>query len=130
MSISYTYNKDKNAIYATISGKITFEEFQLTLAKITEIEKFPPNTRILWDLRKMDFSNIDWDFSKQLVNIRQMNPKRAHTRVAFVIDRAYEYGITEMHIFQSAGLPQEMKLFKNFEEGEMWLIGHEETAPD
>ena len=123
MPIAYHYNKNKDAIYATVEGKITFEEFQLTLAKITETEEFPPNTRILWDLRKMDFSNIDWDFSKQLVSIREMNPKRANTKIAFVADKDFDYGITEMHIFQSANkLPQEMMLFRDFEEGENWLL--------
>ena len=123
MSISYRYDSDNKAIYATIEGKITFEEFQLTLAKITEVENFPPNSRILWDLRKMDFSIIDWDFSKELVNIREMNPKRANTRIAFVVDNDFGYGITEIHIFQSANkLSQEMQLFRDFDEGEEWLL--------
>lgn len=122
MSITYEYNPEKDAIYATIKGKITFEEFQLTLAKITEIENFPPNTRILWDLRNMDFSTTDWDFSKQLVTIREMNPKRANTRVAFIADKNFGYGMTEMHIFQSTMLPQEMKLFRDYAEGEKWLL--------
>lgn len=126
MSITYNYNPEKDAIYAAIEGKITFEEFQLTLAKFTEIENFPPNTRILWDLRKMDFSNVDWDFSKQLVTIREMNPKRANTRIALITDSSFGYGITEMHIFQSANkLPQEMMLFRDYEEGEKWLLAKE-----
>ena len=122
MSITYLYDPEKEAIFATIVGKITFEEFQLTLAKITELENFPSNTRIMWDLRKMDFSNIDWDFSKQLVTIRELNPKRANTRVAFVADDEFGYGITEMHIVQSTKLPQEMMLFRDFDEGEKWLL--------
>ena len=123
MSINYQYNSSKDAIYASIEGKITFEEFQLTLARITETENFPPNTRILWDLRKMDFSIIDWEFSKQLVDIRKLNPKRAHSKVALVTDKDIDFGITEMHVFQSMKLPQEMMVFKNFEEGESWLLG-------
>jgi len=125
MSITYNYNPKKDAIYATIEGKITFGDFQLTLAKITEIEDFPPNTRILWDLRKMDFSIIDWDFSKQLVEIRELNPKRAHSRVALIADKDIDFGITEMHVFQSTKLPQEMRVFKNYEEGEAWLLSLE-----
>lgn len=123
MSIKYNYNPENDAIYATIEGKISFEEFQLTLAKITETEDFPPNTRILWDLRKMDFSIIDWDFSKQLVNIRELNPKRAHSRVALVADNDLNFGITEMHVFQSTKLPQEMMVFKDFNKAERWLLG-------
>jgi len=122
MSITYKYNPQTDVIYTTIEGQLTFEEFQLTLAKITEIENFPPNTRILWDLRKMDFSNIDWDFSKQLVNIRQLNPKRAYSRVALIADKDTEYGITEMHVYQSSNLPQEMMVFRDYKEGEKWLL--------
>jgi len=129
MSITYKYEPEKDAIYAAIEGKMTFEEFQLTLVKFTEIENFPPNTRSLWDLRKMDFSIIDWDFSKQLVAIREMNPKRAHTRIAFIADKDFGYGITEMHIFQfSNKLPQEMRLFRDYEEGEKWLLEEKKQA--
>lgn len=122
MSITYRYSPEKDAIYATIEGKITFEEFQLTLAKITETENFPSNTRILWDLRKMDFSNVDWDFSKELVTIRELNPKRAYSRVALIAEKDVDYGITEMHVFQSTKLPQEMMVFRDYEEGEKWLL--------
>ena len=123
MSINYHYDSSKDAIFASIEGEISFEEFQLTLAKITEIEPFPPNTRILWDLRNMDFSIIDWEFSKQLVDIRRLNPKRAYSKVALVADTDVDFGITEMHVFQSMKLPQEMMVFKDYEDGERWLLG-------
>ena len=125
MSITYNYDPAKDAIYASIEGLITFEEFQLTLAKITELEDFPPNTRTLWDLRKMDFSNIDWNFSKELVKIREMNHKRAHSRVALIAEDDFDYGVTEMHVFQSSKLDQEMMVFKDFQKGEKWLLGEE-----
>lgn len=125
MPINYRYDAEKDAIYATIEGKFTYEEFQLTLAKITETESFAPNTRILWDLRNMDFSIIDWDFSKQLVDIRAMIPKRANTRAALVANKTIDYGITEMHVFQSTKLPQEIMVFSDFDEAEQWLLEEE-----
>ena len=126
MTITYNYNPEKGALYATIEGLITFEDFQLTLASITEVEDIPPNTRILWDLRKMDFSNIDWDFSKELVKIRALNPKRANSKVALIADKDVEYGITEMHVLQSNKQPDLMRAFKSYEEGERWLLGLDE----
>ena len=126
MSITYKYNPQKGAIYAAIEGLITFEDFQLTLASITEVEDIPPNTRILWDLRKMDFSNIDWDFSKELVKIRALNPKRATSKVALIAENEVDYGITEMHVLQSNKQPDLMRAFRNYDEGERWLLGLEE----
>ncbi len=128
MSISYNYNPEKDAIYGTIEGRITFEEFQLTLAKITETESFPSGTRMLWDLRKMDFANVDWDFIKQLVNIRELNPKRARSKSALVADNDIDFGITEMYVFQSNRPAEELMAFRDFEKGEKWLLGQDSGA--
>jgi len=123
MPISFHYDRGKKIIYGTMTGQITEDEFQASLQEILQSEHFPPETRTLWDLRELDFSTIDTLLEKRLINIRRKYPERGRARIAFIVASDLGFGMGRMYEILSEDLPQTIRTFRNYSEGEDWLLG-------
>ncbi len=122
MPISFHYDRGKKILYGTMTGRITEDEFQASLQEILQSDQFPPDTRTLWDLRELDFSTIDSLMEKRLINIRRKYPERGRARLAFIVAGDLAFGMGRMYEILSEDLPQEIKIFKKYSEGENWLL--------
>lgn len=123
MPILYKYNQEDDVLYLTIEGEIAMEDFKVVLKNITESTEFSPQVKTLWDLRKMDFANIDINFGEQLVMLRRQNSARGKTKIALIADKDSKFGMSRMYASISDSLPQSMMVFRDFETGRKWLLG-------
>jgi len=123
MPISFYYDREKEALYGTMTGQITEDEFQASLQEILQSDQFPPDTRTLWDLRELDFKTIDSLMEKRLINIRREYPERGRARLAFIVAGDLAFGMGRMYEILSEDLPQEIRIFRKYSEGENWLLG-------
>ena len=123
MPITLRYDRKKKVLYGTMTGQVTEEEFQATLQEILQSDQFPPDTGTLWDLRELDFRTIDTPLEKRFINIRRKYPQRGRARLAFIVAGDLGFGMARMYEILSEDLPQEIKIFKNYSEGESWLLG-------
>ena len=125
MPIHFKYNPGNNLLYGTIEGQTSIEELGQALGKITNSTEFPPDVKALWDLRKLDFTQLDTNFGEALVSLREQNPKRGNTKIALIVEKDLGYGMCRMYVMLSEHLPQEVSVFKDIASAENWLLGED-----
>jgi hypothetical protein len=122
MSVHYTYNKEIDILYGTIEDNVTIDELQIILTEISSSKDFPPDVKTLWDIRKLDFSKINSDFARQLINVRKQNTSRGNAKVAILAEQDLAYGMSRMYESMSDGMPQTIMVFKELKKAEDWLL--------
>ena len=123
MSIEINYDPNRNMLNIAISGTSDFEEYTSALETITNSCDYPPNVRTLWDLRKADLSFANFTSIKKVVGIRTRYKQRDNCRVALVASSNLQYGLCRMfQMLLEDKLPHELAVFRNFNEGEQWLL--------
>ncbi len=119
-------DREKGILVVTVRGPLTLEEFRATLEEITHSDQYPPDIATLWDFREMEFQATDSDFFRSIISIRKHYPERGAARAAHIVAGDLAFGMLRMHEILSdadrVGLPQLMKVFKSFSEGEQWLL--------
>ena len=122
MPIQFKYNQNKDVLYGSIEGQLTFDEFKLMLEQIVESKEFRPDVRTLWDLRNLDFAKVDEQFERQILQIRQSFPERGNAKIALVSDNDLGFRMTRVYKVLSEKLPQNVKVFRDYMAGEDWLL--------
>lgn len=122
MSVEIEYNNDKKALYVTLSGQVSIEEFSKTIIDVAESTSFSPDIRTLVDIRELDFSGINSDFLKELITLEKQNSKRLNTKVAYIADTDMNYGMSRMYQVLSEELPKASMIFRDYSEGEKWML--------
>ncbi len=125
MPIHFKYNPGNSLLYGSIEGQVNIEELGQTLGKITDSKEFPPDVKALWDLRKVDFTQLNSNFGEALASLRRQNPKRGNTKIALVVEKDLGYGMCRMYVMLSEDLPQEVSVFKDIASAENWLLGED-----
>lgn len=122
MPINIRFDKEKNALYVSMEGKATIDDFQAAIKHVAENSEFPPNIRTLCDMRKFDFKSMDMDSLKNIVSMEKMNPKRKGAKIAYIAEKDYEYGMIRMYQTIADELPKTIMVFRDYLEGERWLL--------
>ena len=122
MAIFCKYDSDKAMLYCTAEGRVSIEDFQQAMLNIINSEEFSSDVRTLWDIRKMDLSSIDKEFALQLISLRKKNPQRGSSKMVIIAEGDYSFGMSRMYRMLSSDLPQKIMVFRDFEEGEKWLM--------
>lgn len=123
MPIQFKYNQNNDVLYGSIEGQLTFDEFKLMLEQVVESSEFRPDVKTLWDLRNLDFSKVDENFERQILQIRRSFPERGNAKIALVSENNLAYRITRIYMILSEHLPQNVKVFSDYMAGEEWLLG-------
>ena len=126
MAIDIKYQPEKEYVLIAVKGISSIEEFKTILDTITQSEEYPPNINTLWDVREQDFSSISLESMKSLIQISNNYPERGTAKVAFIVKGNLAYGMMRMYetfsSFEGLNLRQHLRVFKNFSEGEKWLL--------
>jgi len=119
MSVEFHY---KNSIvYGAFKSPLNLDEIKKAIALLTKSTQFPADANTLWDLRELDFTQIDHEMERQLVAIRRQYPERGQARIAFVVDTDLAFGMTRRYEMLSANLPQQIRVFRDYAKAETWL---------
>ncbi len=89
---------------------------------VARSSEFPPDVDTLWDLRELDFTEIDSNFERELIQVRDEFPERRRARLALVVEGDLGFGMSRMYEILSESLPQQSKVFRSYSEGEEWLL--------
>jgi len=117
-----TYDKDKGILYGVADQQLSLEELGQAMQDILHSTEYPPNTPALWDLRKLDFKNIDKTYIQNLMALRKDNPQRGQAKIAIIADQDLGFGLSRMYEMLSDDLPQRIMVFRNMSDGEAWLL--------
>jgi hypothetical protein len=124
-AVELCYDSEKKALFGAIQHPMTFEEFHEVNRLITQSSEFPPDVRTLWDLRKLDFAEIEQLYQESLIDIRKQYPSRGAARIAFIVADELGYGLLRMYEILSSDLPQQIQVFQDYSEGETWLLSQD-----
>jgi len=72
-------------------------------------------------LRELDFTKVDRDMERGLVEIRKQHPERGQARIAFVLDDDLAFGMMRMYEALSVRLTQQMYVFRDYAKAQAWL---------
>ena len=123
MSIEIKYDQNRNMLNISISGTPNFEEYTSAMETITHSSDYPPNVRTIWDIREADLSFANFTSIKKVVGIRASFKQRDNCKVALVASSNLQYGLCRMfQMLLEDRLPHELAVFRDYEEGEQWLL--------
>jgi len=115
------FNYENGIIYGAFKSPLSLDEIKRAIALLAKSTQFPADANTLWDLREMDFTQVDHDMERQLVEIRRQYPERGQARIAFVVDNDLAFGMMRRYEMLSVHLPQQICVFREYAEAEAWL---------
>lgn len=122
MPITHRYDPQKQALYGTMKGELTIEEFRSVGEGITSSASHSPSIRSIWDLRELDFTKITPQFVRACVDIRTSLPERHPARIAFVVDDDLGFGMMRMFEILGDSLDDTTMVFRDLSDAEEWLL--------
>lgn len=123
MPIHFEYNRENDILYGSFEGDITLQEIRTALDNISHSDDFSPDVRALWDISKLDFTNVDSQFAEKIINMRKNTPSRTQTKIAIFAGSDLAFGMSRMYKTLSDGMPQHIMVFRSYAEAEKWLLG-------
>lgn len=123
MPIHFKYNNNNNVLYGSIEGQLSIDEVRLMMEQLVVSRDFSSDVRALWDLRKLNFSNIDANFERQLIILRQSFPERGKAKIALVSNVDLSFGMRKMYEMLADDMHQHMKVFSDYSDAENWILG-------
>ena len=127
MAIDISYKPDKGFLYIAVKGQNSLEDYKTAMEEITHSEEYPADINTIWDVREQEFTDLDTDTIKSFIKIRKEYPARGAARVAFIVKGDFAFGMMRMYdtlsSFEGSDLPQNLMVFRDYAEGEKWLLG-------
>lgn len=126
MPVHTIVNKMDALMIHKVTGKITFERIKSSYKAVRSHPDFQENMHVIWDLRDADASEFDRQDVIRLARYFETQLKnRAKFKVAVIVSRDLEYGLSRMYQVAAADLPAKIGIFINLEDAKKWV-----TEPD
>ncbi|HED34885.1 MAG TPA: hypothetical protein ENJ08_11870 [Gammaproteobacteria bacterium] len=123
MAIEFVYNNQHNIVTTQIRGALALDEIEFFMENLINSKDIPSDTNILWDIRSMEFGNIDFEFENHVVAFfKKIIDARGAGRSAIVSDYTLGEPLVKMLIILMKDVSENLNSFKTIEEAELWLI--------
>ena len=120
MEVHLEFDSTYGILRAQLSGIFDSDEYREALSKITSGVHYPATISTIWDLRKLDFADIDSKLAHYVKQIRSSFKLRANAKIAYVVSSQLGYGL--MRMFQVLTETEEYSLvFYEYDEAEKWI---------
>lgn len=130
MTIEPHYDLGREILYLRASGIPSLREFQATMVIITQADEYPPDAKTLWDIRELDFTQVDASFVRQLLSIQRTFPERGSAQLALVVSNDLGFGMARMFEMLTHNMPHHIRVFRDFDAAEVWLCDeHNDDHP-
>jgi len=123
MNHSYHILPEKYCVVNTISGPLTFPEYEQLMSAILNDELFVPGMHMLWDFREGSLTQMNYDYfsamAKYVESIREARGR--DYKVVFLVKTEVDYGQSRMYQALSDKLPVELRVFYDETEAYEWI---------
>jgi len=124
MIINTVVDKKAAVMIHTVTDEITFEEVKSSYEAILSHPDFQEDMNSIWDIRNADASKFDRQGVIRLARYFEAQLKnRAEYKVAVIVSRDLEYGLSRTYQVAAADLPAKIGIFNNLEEAKKWVTG-------
>lgn len=104
----------------TITGPMDFGLLAIGLSHLWENERY--SWRVLFDAREGDLSDIDSDSIQRAASALALaRPESPPGRVAYLVSRDVDFGVSRMVEVLADTLPIESRTFRDYDEAWSWL---------
>ncbi|MDH5396038.1 MAG: hypothetical protein OEW97_07160 [Gammaproteobacteria bacterium] len=121
MAINFKYDSEKEFLVIKISGLLDWDKLRQAAENIATSTEFPKDVDTLYDLTEMDFSNITAEFEQKLIHFRKQLD-RGNAKIACLVANDVGFGMGRMYEVLSEDLPQQVRVFRELNEAQMWLL--------
>jgi len=121
--VDLRYDREKKILYATVNEKLLQNEIANVFEEITNSDDYPPDVAVLWDARTMNVLSANRQYEIDLIKTRKKFPARGKSKVAIIVSSDLSFGLMRMYEMDTGDLPQNIMVFRNYNEGEQWLLG-------
>jgi len=123
MPLNISYDAKLCLLTCTVNDYLAVEEYLNALQEILSSHEYPCDVATLWDLRDMKFDNIDLEFEKKLIEIRQQfHSKRGAAKIALLYEDILAEPLVKLYGILSKDLSQNTKIFTIYDEAIYWLV--------
>ena len=124
MIVNTFVDKKASVIIHTVTGEITFENIKSSYEAILSHPNFQEDMSVIWDIRDADASKFNSQDVIRLARYFETQLKsRAKFKVAVIVSRDLEYGLSRMYQVAAADLPAKIGIFINLEDAKKWITG-------
>ena len=124
MTINTVVDKKAFVVIHTVTGEMTFEEIKSSYESVRAHPDFKENMNSIWDLRDADASKFDSQAVIKIARYFETQTKnRTRYKVAVIVSRDLEYGLSKKYQVAAADLPAKIGIFIHLEEAKKWVIG-------
>jgi len=124
MIVNTVVDKKAAVMIHTITGKMTFDEIKSSYEAILSHPEFQEDMNSIWDMRDADASEFDSQDVIRLARYFETKLKnRAEFKVAVIVSRDLEHGLSRMYQVAAVDLPAKIGIFNNLEEAKKWVTG-------
>ena len=117
-------DEEKNIAYIKIIGKVSSEDILAAFDVAVSSEKYGKGMGRLWDFTDIDLSSLDSDLIPQMAQYSQSFPPGiSDVKVAFVVTKANEYGLTRMfQTYSEIYAKTQVMIFAAIDKAEEWMM--------
>ena len=112
-----------------MSGLLDSKDILNTFDRAVSDEKYKSGMGRIWDFTDIDLSSIDSDAIPNMArHSLSFPPGISDVKVAFVVTKTMEYGLTRMFQVHSAqGAKTKVLIFSTIDEAEKWMTKKEDS---
>lgn len=125
MPIQLEYDSTHGILRGKISSTFDVTEYRKVLMQITSGKEYPGTTPTIWDLRTLDFSDLEIKLAYVVKEIRSAYAIRNESKIAYVVSGQLAYGL--MRMLQAITNSEDMSLVcYDYEEAETWIFANKQ----
>jgi hypothetical protein len=128
MSIHFEYDSTYGILRAQINDPFDLEEYREALIQITSGVHYSATVPAIWDLRKLNFSDLESRLAYYVKEIRSSFKIRRNAKIAYVVSSQLGYGL--MRMLQVVTDTEESSLVcYEYDEAEKWIKDVAQSHP-
>ena len=120
MPIQFEYDSTDGILRAQINAPFDLGEYRDALMQIASSVQFPATVPAIWDLRKLNFADLDSRLAYYIKEIRSSFEARRNARVAYVVSSQVGYGLMRM-LQVVTGSEESSLVCYDYDEAEEWI---------
>jgi hypothetical protein len=129
MQIDLEYDAEKKFLRVLMTGQLDLNEYERGMKDIVNSAAFPPTVSTIWDLRQMDFTELNYKVGEEIAAIRNRFPQRTGARVAFVVNDELGFGKMRMLEAVIGNHEANSNVFYDYIEAQEWLLKNNPSPP-
>ena len=120
MPIIFEFDSASGVLRVAATDRLALGELFQAMEQIANGVHYPPTVTTIWDLRSLDFANIDSQTTKKISAILAEFPARKNAKIAYVVADQLGYGMMRMlqNLTDTADTSQ---VFYDYAKADQWI---------